>query len=398
MRTGRPDSSDPGEGAAGPRRARPVSLLAGLALAAIFSFFYWHSWSAPQAGEPTLRIRLDSLGGPAWLRPAGQDLRMLDPMGRQLPSREGGALRACGGALLDEAGRPLPQPLRLQARGPIVLEPAGRSWSGVLEVRARGECLEIHDTLSMEDYLPGVVAGELGDAWPWEALLAQAIAARTYALWTHGERRAAPFHLTDTAHYQVFLGFVDPDRPVGRAVRATRGQILRCGAALLPAWFSSTCGGRTSPAWEVFPGAPRLAALAGVVCPWCAGAAHFRWSVGPFPPRLLNELFGLPPGEQPTRLEPEQVDSAGRWRTARLIVPGGFGSVPMGTLRAVLGLKSSLLFQARPAPGGFLLEGGGFGHGAGLCQVGAARMAAAGKDHREILSFYYPGTTLEQAW
>ena len=80
------------------------------------------------------------------------------------------------------------------------------------------------------------------------------------------------------------------------------------------------------------------------------------------------------------------------------MVPEQQPTLRFGQLRQALGLKSSLILQARWSEEGLLLEGGGWGHGVGLCQVGAARMASAGHRHQEILAFYYPGATLVEAW
>ncbi len=279
------------------------------------------------------------------------------------------------------------------------MDPQGRRFPGILELEARKGRILVVDDLPMETYIQGVLAGELGNHWPYAALQAQAVAARTYAFWTRSLKKRAPWHLTDTSFHQVYRGFQEADSPVVSATQDTAGLVLTWRGRVFPAWYHSVCGGHTAFARSIFPGAPDIPPLEGVPCPWCEGAPLYRWKAGPFAPSRLKALFGLPGNEKILALEGAVKEKAsGRWLTARLKTTRSSGTLPFRRLRRELGLKSALILNVEITPAGVLIQGGGWGHGVGLCQRGAVAMALAGRTWREILSFYYPGSEVTAKW
>ena len=125
--------------------------------------------------------------------------------------------------------------------------------------------------------------------------------------------------------------------------------------------------------------------------------AHYRWRSAPIPPSRLLTLFGLPRGTRLLGLDAGgRKDTSGRWLQARLRTAAGDRTLPMRRLRRALGLKSSLILAVHRRAGGLVLQGGGWGHGVGLCQYGAVGQAKAGRSWRDILSHYFPGSTVEE--
>ncbi len=134
----------------------------------------------------------------------------------------------------------------------------GRPYRGLFILRAVPTGVVLINVLNLEDYLKGVIPGEMSpDRYSEpEALKAQAVAARTYALKNLGKFRALGYDLVDTPRSQVYGG-LRAEHPLGnRAVEETRGQVLKQGGRLINALYTSTCGGRTEAVENVFGGSP----------------------------------------------------------------------------------------------------------------------------------------------
>ncbi len=143
----------------------------------------------------------------------------------------------------------------------------GRAYRGILIVRHTAQGIAVINTLNVDDYLQGVVPCELSPTeFPEiEALKAQAIAARTYALKNLGRFKELGFDLDDSPSCQVYKG-LDAENPLStRAVRETMGQAALYHNELIDALYTSTCGGMTENVENVFPG-PAMPYLRGVEC------------------------------------------------------------------------------------------------------------------------------------
>lgn len=298
------------------------------------------------------------------------------------------------GRLLLDGGRvasPLRFPVdRWRVRVPA---PAERTFSGALELRPDQGRIRVVARLDLEEYVAWTVASETTPGTPREALRAQAVVARSYAL--AGGRRHADVDLCDLAHCQVLRGGLSAEHLEAsrRAVGATRGGVLRLKTgriALAP--FHASCGGHTGDPAEIFGGGGTGAAAApDDGCP----ASPWQTTV---PLRIFRavvaERLGAP-------ALPESLD----WRIGRggyvaRVALGGEGVGGEAFARALdsrLGHRSvrSARFVARITARGVRLQGTGIGHGVGLCQAGAARRATAGANYREILGHYFPDARVE---
>jgi len=293
------------------------------------------------------------------------------------------------------------------AGAPAILRPApgrgfrleGRAYSGDLRVSAAADgTLVLQNLLPLPEYLEGVLAAELFPDSPPEALRAQAVLARSFAL----------IHLDDLTDdpglHQAYRGRPSPAcaAVVADAVRATEGLRLVDGAGgpLPNYWYHSTCGGRTADASFVF-GVPACAAYAGVPCGRCGDSKYYTWE-SEVPEEDVRRAMRF--GSAVARVEIGARSIDGRVLTFRATAAGGtVRYVQALQVRLALGanrLRSTLLgsVEAVPGPGGrpraFRFRGRGWGHGVGLCQVGACALAREGRAASEILSFYYPGTRL----
>jgi stage II sporulation protein D len=276
-----------------------------------------------------------------------------------------------------------------RARALLVLALAVATTARAEErIRVRLEDGEVQELL-LEDYVAGVVAGELPASFPVEAMRAQAVAARSYALTRKIEADATgkPWHIGSGVLAQVYRGRHSP--AARAAAEATAGEVLVHGVVPVEAYFHSSCGGRTESGLAAL--GRDLPYLASEACGFCDGASGARWrrEIGG---AELGKAAGLAGAAEGVRV----VSRTASGRAERVEVARGDRAVVLAgaDLRQRLGWSRlpSLAFEIAPEGGGFVFTGRGQGHGAGLCQHGAAGMARAGKTYREILAHYYPGT------
>ena len=269
--------------------------------------------------------------------------------------------------------------------------------------------------MNLNEYLVGVVAAEMPARFHEEALKAQAVAARTYAL--HHARqlggRGCSTHpeadvCTDSTCCQAWVGEADMnakwppetakdfhDRIV-RAVLDTQGAVVISGEALAQALYHSTCGGMTEAAGNVWDGSnPDY--LQSVSCSYCNHSQHYQneltMKLAEYVAALKNESGLLPvlSSENAPHMEIVRRSPSGRNLLVRL---GNPGRLFHGTeVRNLLGLPSTH-FQWRVDDNQIVFETRGFGHGVGLCQYGADGMAREGAGFEDILAFYYRDTTI----
>lgn len=382
------------------------------------------------AAEPTIRVGVawgDSaveLGGTGrwWIHEAGtaRPIAVIDGGARwevvRLPfERALRVVRPDGWLSQPHAGPLEVAPL---GAGPVVV--AGTAYPGAVEVSLRPDgTVTAVDVTGLETYLEGVVAQELGrpgrDAF--EALKAQAVAARTYALKRLGSRAEEGFDVYGDVQDQAYAGLARPaDSLAVRAVRETRGEAVLYNGYLIDALYHSTCGGHTARVEEAFdrPPEPYLVSVSDERPDggyWCQSSRYFRWTVSwsadeleAMVARNLPALAPLPPAGVGRLLDVdlESTTPEGRALVMRVVTTTGRYRVTGNAIRQLLAdgqgrLLRSTAFLFRPERDGaritaLTLFGGGWGHGVGMCQVGAMGRARAGQDYREILAAYYTGT------
>lgn len=388
------------------QRPRRGALRVLVAFAALLAFSHllahWVARAAEARGSRRIRVRLAKAGeltltGPRFVLSCSAR-RSIAPGPLRLTA-EGGLVRIEG----PPSGRPSQaRRVRIAWRGPAHLRSARgpaaateRLVYGSLEVKARGGELEPILHLPLELYLTGVLAAEMGPDFPLEALKAQAVAARSYALAAARRNRHRAHDLFADARSQAFAGVVLDPRLL-EAVRATRGEVLLWRGRVLRAYYHSTCGGRTRDGRACFHDVP-APPFRPAACPEDRISPFHRWR------RLWAkagiEALGLRFEAQTFRLEVLERSERGDWLRLRIrSVPGAWRVLGGTRLRRLARLPSQWIESWRALPGrGVLFCGRGFGHGVGLCQFGAAGMARAGADYRTILARYYPGAGLGRA-
>jgi stage II sporulation protein D len=228
---------------------------------------------------------------------------------------------------------------RLQ--GPLILRPgegaslrvAGKPYRGVLEVRSDGKQVALVNRLALELYLQGVVPGEMPSAWPAEALKAQAVAARSYALASRVTGKS--FDVYADVRSQVYGGESIETPATTAAIEATAGETLTYAGRVATAFFYSTSGGRTAAAADVF-GKP-VPYLVSVPDPYDTTSPYHQWGPVAIPAATVARAFSAP-GVTDLVVT---ARSTGRARTLVARTPRGDVLVSGTAARAGLGLRST---------------------------------------------------------
>lgn len=230
--------------------------------------------------------------------------------------------------------KPLPAPL-VFAAGTAPLQLNGHAYRGSLRVTG-GKRVRVVNAVGLESYLRGVVPSEMPDRWPAEALKAQAIVARTYAL-THLQV-GGDFDLYPDTRSQVYGGIAAESQPASDAVDATAGQVVLYDGTLADTFFFSSSGGRTANVQDVWGSSKPLPYLVSVPDPYDTLSPYHDWG----PLRFGAAQLGKRLGARGTLLD-VRTDAApsGRVRTLTLIGTKGTRTISGSTARTALGLRST---------------------------------------------------------
>lgn len=249
--------------------------------------------------------------------------------------------------------------------------------------------------IQMETYLAGVIGNEMSRRWPVEALKAQAVAARSYALYRMKEarREGRKFDVVATQGDQVFRQRDIKNDYLASIVAQTHGEVLWANGGVVQAFYSSTCGGLSRSAESA--GLSQNSPIAGFrKDSYCKRSPFRSWVVS----TTLDDLTNLfrKKGYKVEDLRDIRIkskDRGGYVKSVEIADARGEKSLSGDKFRSLIGSMKlkSLLFDLKNEGEEVHFVGHGFGHGVGMCQYGAERMATQGKKYRTILSKYYPG-------
>jgi len=304
-------------------------------------------------------------------------------------------------------GSPYSTPLHIKSSTTIVVN--GKEYYGDLLIE---EGLLIN-VLPLDEYLKGVLSQEVSESWPLEALKAQAVVSRTFAIKRMSGQMSGQkdglYHVKDTLMHQKFE-YSAHNENISRAVEATSGEILLFRGEPIEAFFHSCSGGITESAGGVFQ--QDLPYLKSVPDPYCRNNDQFDWKYEASAESIVKALESsldeedLSDSDRPDRLLrdiriPRRTGS-GRVSEFVLSFDGGKKVIVKGNrFRLALDstkLKSLLIRRIEKRRGDdglvFVFSGTGYGHGVGMSQWGAKTMADHGFRYDDILAFYYRGTKL----
>ncbi|HWR60905.1 MAG TPA: SpoIID/LytB domain-containing protein [Clostridia bacterium] len=326
----------------------------------------------------------------------------------------------------------------------------GKKYRGSMTMQSLAESdVTLINELPLDEYLYGVVASEMSPSWPLEALKAQAVAARSYALATIGRHSGYGFDLCSGEHCQVYKGMEQENSNIIEAVDATSGKILAYEGKVITAFFHSTSGGHTEDSENVW--GTRTEYIRGVEDTYSLGSPYDNWTLELDKSEIKEKLakanvdlgeivdirilevsqFGRVlclevKGTKDTKVfEKEKIrtilgttalksiwyklntdadifvsgsmlESAGQGRASSMYVVSAAGNTKIGSSArkiSVKGISGTKAYNA--VPGIYTFEGKGYGHGLGMSQYGAKGMAEAGNNYVEILEHYYKGAKVQ---
>ncbi len=281
----------------------------------------------------------------------------------------------------------------LKIVAPRFIQVNGKGYRGTLEVYPSEKGLLVVDEILLEEYLVGLINCEISSQWPMEAVKAQAVVARTFALYQKQSRKNLLYHLESTVYDQVYGGSDIEDSRAARAVEETHGEVVSYDGKIIQAFFHSSCGGHTEASENVW--SLKVPYLRGVECTYCMKTPSVLWEQTLSAQKIASLLRSA--GYRVTDLEQIRVKSrypSGRIEYLDLVSANRIVTIPAVAFRKIIGygVIRSTDFEVKLADDAFVFVGVGYGHGVGLCQWGAKQRAEEGFSYREILSYYYPGT------
>ena len=305
-------------------------------------------------------------------------------------------LRARSGLVVGGSSREGLREVVITAEKPLRLRTAKseRQYRGRFVITAFGDTLQVVNLIGVEQYLYGVVTKESVSSWPLEALKAQAIASRSYALYNTQRPRTASFDMVNDEGSQVYGGIDGESAAARRAVDETRGMVMAYRGRPIYAMFTSNTGWHSGDARYIFD--QPLPYLLAVPDPYSPNETMGRWT-RKFSAAEIRERLSAQVRKPFGRIrEIRPIAGCPSGRAVRVQVVDEYGVHEMRT-RQTLGRALKLpdiLFSVRREGDQFVFTGGGFGHGVGLSQWGSKAMADKGFKAGEILAFYYQNAEL----
>jgi stage II sporulation protein D len=265
-----------------------------------------------------------------------------------------------------------------------------RWYRGRIRLMNQGQGLIAVNHVGLEQYLYSVVGSEAIPTWPLEALKAQAVAARTYAIYKSSTSGNRFYDLDTTTATQVYKGLEKEYVSTYEAVEATKGQIVTYNNRAILAAFHSSSGGHTENVEDVW--SSPLPYLRGVV-DYDQLSPVFQWTET----FSANEVTRMIGGVGTIKaMIPEKTTPHGRIISMKIVGSKGTKRLSGTKLRQALKLKSTLFTVSTATKGTFQITGRGYGHGIGLSQWGTQYLAEAGVTYDQILAHYYQSASLSQ--
>jgi len=292
--------------------------------------------------------------------------------------------------------KPKANDILIRPKDPDAVSVNNRVFSGDIEfIKKDNLNFLVVNVIGLEDYVKGISIREISHYWPPEALKAEVIAFRTFAVYKIEESAGKDYDLTSDIYSQVYGGKAAERFRINKAVDETRGLVLTYKNKVIPAFYHATCAGHTedvSVLWNI-----NIAPLKGVVCNFCKDSPHFRWHyvapVDEVKEKLANTRYKIKDFKD---LITVGRDASGRITDLEIVSAGKDIKISAKDFRNIIGpnVIKSTNFQVNLVNNDFVFEGFGWGHGVGLCQWGAYFMAKEGHNCQDILQYYYPGSQI----
>lgn len=398
-----------------------TSLQAHASLAKIYGLERKEPQSGPELHTPPPRIRVRVQKSLKDVIIAGTDLKRKSHLSNSIKNFKGRkAVKFKCRNLAQKKMRSKPVLLASLGSPTGLISLAKEKYQGLLHVitsKNNDSCDVIHET-DLENYISSLLAREMNSKWPIEALKAQAVAARSYAIHKMRSRQVnreagheTYYHLESSEKHQVSGNFFDTNLKTQLAAQATEGYVLSDDVGkITPIFFHAKCGGKTLRPEQVWQN--QVKGYQSVPCPFCKdhGQRGFDQSLSlvRFKKFLLwakrkghihniqnqdlkAELKIVPDKKFSRKIRFYLGDKAFVFKKSLLRRYFGRFIVPSNNFKMTLE-------NAGPYKVALRLKGDGLGHGVGMCQLGALDLADKGWDYKAILAHYFPGHKLQKIY
>jgi stage II sporulation protein D len=298
--------------------------------------------------------------------------------------------------MLDSPNAPLPSKEAEQAdniSGKIFIN--GKFYKGSLRILRDKNGLHVINSIPFDDYIEAAVAAEIEKNWELEALKAQAVISRTYALFYKNRNANNSYHLSSGTLHTLYNDNIDPLIPY--AVKATKDEVLAYDNYPIKALYHDTCEGNTELPEEVWK--ESYPYLKSVSCN-SRNAPYENWKRK----FTLQEIAKALRVSDIKSIEIAAFTITGRAKTLLISVEDESAGITTKKITAIefrelLGPNElpSTAFSVSTRKDTILFTGNGHGHGVGLSMWGALEMARQGSNYKEILSHYYPGSAIHNS-
>lgn len=287
----------------------------------------------------------------------------------------------------------------LESLGDRYLKFNGKKYRGSLELKVYEGEIYVINRLPMHYYLYGVIEKEIAPGWPIQTVKAQAVAARSFAIYRIKRNIEEPYDLGTTWLAQLYAGVEAETPQVIEAVDETRGEVLTYQGVVVPGFFHANSGGYIEKGEDVWEGTPTPYIIPGEDT-WSIGVQHDRWSERISVSEINSSLHenGHPAIGPFDSLRVERRLESGRAAALSYITEAGSRyTIRADRFRMAVGpekIRSAWFVNIEPRGRDILFEGRGWGHGIGMSQWGAWNMGEQGFDYQDIIKFYFRGAKL----
>ncbi len=257
-----------------------------------------------------------------------------------------------------------------------------RVYSGSIAFTPKASGVESILDTDFEQYVAGVVEGEIGPRQVLEMYKVQAIIARTFALSHMGKHAGEKCNLCDDVHCQVFKGIPSSNPTIAKGCELTRDLVVvNRSNELITAVFHANCGGQTANSEDVWP--KYKSYLRSCPCPYCSKSRSYRWRMGVAVSKWDRYLE-----DNGVKVTSDFIPQPFEQRSRKAMVELENITLPLAKVRKDLGLRSTFFSYAQVGDS-IVFTGKGYGHGVGLCQDGASNMARMNMTYQQIIGYYY---------
>jgi stage II sporulation protein D len=309
----------------------------------ILGHYYSGTTLKPLAGSPTVRVLLQTKRTVRFTSAASAGSKTLSPAQSYSATTSGGrvTVRSSSGKVVAKGASPLViAPVSggsIKLKGSAIQGLSDGKYRGTLELRGTGSTLSAINALGLENYVRGVISAESPSSWPQNALRAQAIAARTYAITTSAGKKQGFDQYPDTRS-QMYRG-VSAEKPsTDEAATATSGQVVTYAGKPVTTFFFSSSGGYTEDIQNSFTASRPLGWLKGVSDPFDNLSPRHKWTLKFTKSQLKSKLRAFLKGGTFKRIDVTQRGVSPRVVKASVISTRGATVVSGSQLRAALGL------------------------------------------------------------